>query len=131
MFNRAQLRADRIHVIIHKPCVSLHRNPGARTIEAEVENALFSAGAISAQNFGNLAKIGWSRAARTDKGVHAAAQIVACKLCIRAEGGEAAGGKEAEKQEDKDKVQEGKEPPAVSTADDAMKVSGATVDRYT
>ena len=37
--------------------------------------ALYLAGAISKENFGNPRKIGWARSGRTDKGVHAAAQV--------------------------------------------------------
>jgi tRNA pseudouridine38-40 synthase len=35
-----------------------------RTIEAELERALFEAGAIAESNYGFLQKIGWSRAGR-------------------------------------------------------------------
>nr|CCA24877.1 tRNA pseudouridine synthase putative [Albugo laibachii Nc14] len=55
-------------------------NEGVATIEAELERALFQAGGISDANYGFLQKIGWSRAARTDKGVHAAGQLVTAKL---------------------------------------------------
>lgn len=36
-------------------------NKGARTVEAELELALFQAGLVSAANFGYLQKIGWTR----------------------------------------------------------------------
>eukprot|EP00752_Nemacystus_decipiens_P001432 g1412.t1 len=58
----------------------LQMNKGARTIEAELEIALYLAGAISKDNFGNPRKIGWSCSGRTDKGVHAAAQVISLKL---------------------------------------------------
>lgn len=51
------------------------RNKGAKTIEAELELALYLAGSISKDNFGNPRKVSWSRSGRTDKGVHAAAQV--------------------------------------------------------
>lgn len=57
-------------------------NPGVKSIEAELERALYLGGAIAATNFGHLQKIGWSRAARTDKGVHAAGQVMTAKLHI-------------------------------------------------
>ncbi|TYZ58996.1 hypothetical protein PybrP1_002148 [[Pythium] brassicae (nom. inval.)] len=57
-------------------------NEGVKTIEAEVERALFEAGGISAANYGFLQKVGWSRAARTDKGVHAAGQMLTAKLQV-------------------------------------------------
>lgn len=52
------------------------RNEGAVSVEAEVELALYLSGGISKDNFGNLRKVSWSRAGRTDKGVHAAAQVM-------------------------------------------------------
>ncbi|CAM9246586.1 unnamed protein product [Ascophyllum nodosum] len=61
----------------------LQINEGARTVEAELELALYLAGAVSKDNFGNLRKVSWSRSGRTDKGVHAAAQargIISLKM---------------------------------------------------
>ena len=43
----------------------LQINPGARTVEAELEKALFLSGAIQDSNFGFMGKIQWTRAART------------------------------------------------------------------
>lgn len=60
----------------------LQTNEGAVTIEAYLERALLLAGGIKEHNFGNLQKIGWSRAARTDKGVHAVGQCVAMRLHV-------------------------------------------------
>lgn len=55
--------------------------PGScRTVEGELESALYQAGLISEANHGNLHKIGWSRASRTDRGVHAKTTVVALKL---------------------------------------------------
>jgi len=64
----------------------LQRNPGATTIEDAMEKALHAAGAISEMNVGTLQKISWSRAGRTDKGVHAVGQIISCKLVLVAAG---------------------------------------------
>jgi len=36
----------------------MQRNPGARTIESELESALAAAGAISEQNAGSFQKVG-------------------------------------------------------------------------
>lgn len=60
----------------------MQMNEGVKTVEAELERALFEAGGIADSNFGFLRKIGWSRAARTDKGVHAAGQMVTAKLHV-------------------------------------------------
>ncbi|DAZ96995.1 TPA: hypothetical protein N0F65_011910 [Lagenidium giganteum] len=60
----------------------MQMNEGVQTIEAELERALFEAGAIAESNYGFLKKIGWSRAARTDKGVHAAGQLLTAKLHV-------------------------------------------------
>jgi len=45
--------------------------------------ALFKAGLISEWNHGNIKKIGWSYGSRTDKGVHAACNIIKCKLELK------------------------------------------------
>jgi tRNA pseudouridine38-40 synthase len=58
----------------------LQINPDAKTIEQELERALFLAGSIIEANFGFMQKIQWTRAARTDRGVHALTQCCAMKL---------------------------------------------------
>ena len=45
-----------------------------------MERALLLAGGIIECNYGNLNKIQWTRAARTDAGVHAVAQCCAMRL---------------------------------------------------
>jgi tRNA pseudouridine38-40 synthase len=81
----------------------MQRNPGAKTIEDELERAFHAAGGISNENMGDFSKarkqqalrsgaavnegadkcaalqIQWTRAARTDKGVSAVGQAVALK----------------------------------------------------
>ena len=42
-----------------------------KTVEAEMEDALHKIGWIADYNYGDLKKVGWSRATRTDKRVHA------------------------------------------------------------
>ncbi len=44
-------------------------------MEDVLQAALDAAGCILPSNFGNLQKIGWSRSSRTDKGVHALANV--------------------------------------------------------
>lgn len=58
----------------------LQINPDCKSVEAELEKAFFLAGAIIESNFGFMQKIQWSRAARTDRGVHAVSQCCAIKL---------------------------------------------------
>lgn len=58
----------------------LQINEGAQTVEAELELALYLAGTISKDNFGNPRKVSWSRSGRTDKGVHAVAQVISLKM---------------------------------------------------
>eukprot|EP01064_Diplonema_japonicum_P003391 TRINITY_DN12194_c0_g2_i1.p1 TRINITY_DN12194_c0_g2~~TRINITY_DN12194_c0_g2_i1.p1 ORF type:complete len:420 (+),score=123.62 TRINITY_DN12194_c0_g2_i1:63-1322(+) len=65
----------------------LQYNKGFKTIEEDLMNAIHKAGGISADNMvsGNsgmnaLQKIGWMRASRTDKGVHAVMNLVSLKL---------------------------------------------------
>lgn len=66
----------------------MQRNPGARSIEGELEKALVAAGLIPDNLQGNLRKIEWSRAARTDKGVSAAGQVVSTYLLVGNENSE-------------------------------------------
>lgn len=57
-------------------------NVGVRTIQAEVERAFFETGMLSLSNYGYPRKYGWSNSARTDKGVHAAAQVCSAKVLV-------------------------------------------------
>jgi len=47
------------------------KNIDVRTIEGEIEDVLFKMKLISKFNYGDLNKISWTRATRTDKRVHA------------------------------------------------------------
>ena len=47
------------------------KNHDVRTPEEEIEKSLYKMGCISKFNFGDLKKISWNRATRTDKSVHA------------------------------------------------------------
>ncbi len=53
-----------------------------RTVESELETALFKAGMISEANYGDLAKIKFGRATRTDKRVHALINYFSAKLLV-------------------------------------------------
>mmetsp|Transcript_14314 Transcript_14314/g.22067 ORF Transcript_14314/g.22067 Transcript_14314/m.22067 type:complete len:501 (-) Transcript_14314:727-2229(-) len=55
-------------------------NPDQRTIQGEVEQALYRAGCITKANYGFPNKYSWSNSARTDKGVHSCAQVCSAKL---------------------------------------------------
>ncbi|RKP07299.1 pseudouridine synthase, partial [Thamnocephalis sphaerospora] len=55
-------------------------NPGAKTIEGDLFAALVAAGAVSKDNADDPKKVGLMRAARTDKGVHAAGQVISLKI---------------------------------------------------
>ncbi|XP_015598839.1 tRNA pseudouridine synthase A isoform X2 [Cephus cinctus] len=58
----------------------MQRNPGMKTIEEDLINALFKANLINEEAFKTIQTIQFQRAARTDKGVSAARQIVSLKL---------------------------------------------------
>ena len=60
----------------------LQINPDAITVECLLEKALLLAGGMPEVNFGNLQKLQWSRAARTDRGVHAVSQCCSMKLTM-------------------------------------------------
>jgi tRNA pseudouridine38-40 synthase len=55
-------------------------NPGVRSIQAELELALWKVGLLRQENFGYPHKYSWSTSGRTDKGVHAAAQTVSLRI---------------------------------------------------
>ena len=46
----------------------------------EIENALFKNKLIAKHNYGDLSKIAFSRATRTDKSVHALQNCFSCKI---------------------------------------------------
>lgn len=58
----------------------MQRNPGVKTIEEDLIQALFAAEAITEEMRDNLGKLGFQRCARTDKGVSAARQLVSLKM---------------------------------------------------
>jgi tRNA pseudouridine38-40 synthase len=51
-----------------------------RTVEEEIEKALYKMNLIAKHNFGDLLKIAWNRATRTDKKVHALQNCFSCKI---------------------------------------------------
>jgi tRNA pseudouridine38-40 synthase len=55
-------------------------NEGQQTLQGELELAMFQNRLLSKDNFGYPFKYGWSTSGRTDKGVHACAQVVSCKM---------------------------------------------------
>lgn len=55
-------------------------NADGITIHSEIEWALYKCGFLHPDNFGIPPKYGWSTSGRTDKGVHAAAQVCSVKL---------------------------------------------------
>lgn len=55
-------------------------NIGQRTLQSEIEFALYKVGFLRVENFGYPQKYSWSTSGRTDKGVHAAAQTISCKI---------------------------------------------------
>ncbi|CAD5196500.1 unnamed protein product [Musa acuminata subsp. malaccensis] len=60
----------------------MQKNPGARTIEGDLEEALFLAGAVPEADRGLPRRFDWARSARTDKGVSAAAQVVSGRFYV-------------------------------------------------
>ena len=64
----------------------MQRNPGAKTIEDDLEKAIVNAGGIATSNAGDFNKVHWNRAARTEKGVSAVGQVVSFK-CMNADDG--------------------------------------------
>ncbi|EGC38915.1 hypothetical protein DICPUDRAFT_45589 [Dictyostelium purpureum] len=63
-----------------KNYAGMQKNPGLRTIEEELEMAIFKAGGILPDNLYFQHKIDWVRCARTDKGVSALRNVVSLKM---------------------------------------------------
>lgn len=55
-------------------------NKDTPTIEGVLRDAIVAAGGISTANADAFSKVGWSRAARTDKGVSAVGQVIALRM---------------------------------------------------
>lgn len=60
----------------------MQKNPGAKTIEGDLEEALFQAGAVPEHDRGVPKRFDWARSARTDKGVSAVGQVVSGRFYI-------------------------------------------------
>ncbi|KAG1680413.1 hypothetical protein FOA52_015504 [Chlamydomonas sp. UWO 241] len=52
------------------------------TVEAVLETAIFKAGMMKEANYGSFGKVRWTRASRTDKGVHSLGTVVSLKLLV-------------------------------------------------
>ncbi|XP_022662759.1 tRNA pseudouridine synthase A, mitochondrial-like [Varroa destructor] len=63
-----------------KGYLGMQRNPGAKTIEEDLLRACLNAGLITEDSYNNPQNMMFQRAARTDKGVSAARQVVSLKL---------------------------------------------------
>ncbi|KAL6075903.1 tRNA pseudouridine synthase 1 [Balamuthia mandrillaris] len=63
------------------------KNNELRTIDSELEKALYRGGFIHERNYGDIKKIGWRSSSRTDRGVrpsvHAAMNILSMKLEVK------------------------------------------------
>jgi tRNA pseudouridine38-40 synthase len=63
----------------------LYRNQSQRTIEGDLFSALVNVGAVSKANAADPKKSSFVRCARTDKGVHAAGNVVSLKMIVEDE----------------------------------------------
>ncbi|KAL6454094.1 PUS1 tRNA pseudouridine synthase 1 [Candida maltosa Xu316] len=62
--------------------LQVQNDENVKTIEQDIYTAMIEAGAISKENAMDLKKSGFQRAARTDKGVHAAGNVISLKMII-------------------------------------------------
>ncbi|TKY54716.1 tRNA pseudouridine synthase 1 [Spatholobus suberectus] len=60
----------------------MQKNPGAKTIEGDLEESLYVSGAVPEQDRGIPKRYDWARSARTDKGVSAVGQVVSGRFYI-------------------------------------------------
>jgi tRNA pseudouridine38-40 synthase len=61
----------------------MQKNPGVKTIEEDLIEALWRAGAVAEEWKERLDKMNFQRCARTDKGVSAAVNVVSLKMMIK------------------------------------------------
>lgn len=71
-----------LYILVLFPLLTLARNHHEKTIEGDLFAALVAAGAISKANADDPKKSSFVRCARTDRGVHAAGNIVSLKMII-------------------------------------------------
>nr|XP_043632905.1 tRNA pseudouridine synthase A-like [Erigeron canadensis] len=60
----------------------MQKNPGAKTIEGDLEEALYFSGAVPESDRGCPQRFDFARSARTDKGVSAVGQVVSGKFYV-------------------------------------------------
>ncbi|CAN4094046.1 unnamed protein product [Withania somnifera] len=60
----------------------MQKNPGAKTIEGDLEEALYQAGGVPDHDKCQPRRYDWARSARTDKGVSAVGQVVSGRFYI-------------------------------------------------
>ncbi|XP_019453360.1 PREDICTED: tRNA pseudouridine synthase A, mitochondrial-like isoform X2 [Lupinus angustifolius] len=60
----------------------MQKNPGAKTIEGDLEEALYASGAVPEHDRGIPNRYDWARSARTDKGVSAVGQVVSGRFYV-------------------------------------------------
>ncbi|KAE9602345.1 hypothetical protein Lal_00049628 [Lupinus albus] len=60
----------------------MQKNPGAKTIEGDLEEALYASGAVPEHDRGIPNRYDWSRSSRTDKGVSAVGQVVSGRFYV-------------------------------------------------
>ncbi|KAK1320510.1 putative tRNA pseudouridine synthase [Acorus calamus] len=60
----------------------MQKNPGAKTIEGDLEEALYLSGAVPESDRSTPRRYDWARSARTDKGVSAAGQVVSGRFYV-------------------------------------------------
>lgn len=60
----------------------MQKNPGAKTIEGDLEEALYQAGGVPEHDKCQPRRYDWARSARTDKGVSAVGQVVSGRFYV-------------------------------------------------
>jgi tRNA pseudouridine38-40 synthase len=74
----------------------MQMNPGFTTIESELFQALAKCELILESNITCPQKIDWMRACRTDRGVHAAGQVISMKMILKGASKESSGASQVE-----------------------------------
>ena len=80
---KAQIKKVRLTMLVGYNGINFQgsqKNRNIRSVEGEIEKVLYKLDFISHFNYGDLKKIGFSRATRTDKRVHALLNTFSCKF---------------------------------------------------
>lgn len=75
IFMQSVMRKPALYDICNASGLQIQTKDPGGTVEDVLQQAIYEMGGILPSNYGTLQKVGWSRSSRTDKGVHAMANV--------------------------------------------------------